>query len=189
MLKSELRRLYREKRKALTESQRLKLDDLLLIQFQKLSLPPLQAILSFYPIEDKKEINTFIITDYLQFTNPGLQVAYPKTNLQEHTMEAIVAEDEDSFERNAYNIPEPARGEAIDPQWLDAVLVPMLTFDSKGYRVGYGKGFYDRFLKSCREDCITIGLCYFDPVETILDAGEYDVTLNYCITPQQVYVF
>jgi 5-formyltetrahydrofolate cyclo-ligase len=189
MLKSELRRLYREKREALTAQQRLKMDDLLLIQFQQLALPPLQHILSFYPIEEKHEVNTFHITDYLQFTNPGLQVAYPKTNFADNSMQAIIAEDEDSFAPNAYNIPEPVGGEVVAPEWMDAVLVPMLAFDVKGHRVGYGKGFYDRFLASCHPQCITIGLCYFDPVEAILDAGQFDVTLNYCITPHKVYVF
>jgi len=189
MLKSELRKLYRGKREALTAQQRLKLDDLLLIQFQKLSLPPLQNVLSFYPIEEKNELNTFIITDYLQFTNPGLQVAYPKTDFTNNSMQAVVPPDDESFALNAYNIPEPVAGEVVEPQWLDAVLVPMLTFDQQGHRVGYGKGFYDRFLSNCSPQCLTIGLCYFNPVEAILDAGNYDVTLNYCITPYQVYVF
>ncbi len=189
MLKSELRKLYRNKRGALTPQQRLKLDDLLLIQFQKLSLPTLEYVLSFYPIEEKHELNTFIITDYLQFTNPGLQVAYPRTDFADNSMQAVVPPDEESFAPNAWNIPEPIGGEVVEPHWMDAVLVPMLAFDEAGHRVGYGKGFYDRFLASCSKHCITIGLCYFDPVPTILDAGNYDVTLNYCITPHQVYVF
>ena len=69
------------------------------------------------------------------------------------------------------------------------VLVPLLAFDSKGYRVGYGKGFYDRFLKQCRNDCVKIGLSYFEPIDAINDAGEFDVPLDFCITPQKAYVF
>lgn len=189
MVKKELRKLYRNKRATLTFQERLKLDDLLLIQFQKLSLPFLQSILSFYPIEEKGEMDTFIITDYLQFTNPGIQIAYPKTDMVECTMQALAVTEDTEFLDNDWGIPEPADGILIPPQKLDAVLVPMLAFDESGNRVGYGKGFYDRFLQQCRTDCITIGLCYFEPVPLIEDASNYDVTLNYCITPQRVYVF
>jgi 5-formyltetrahydrofolate cyclo-ligase len=189
MTKKELRKVYKSKRAELSAQQRMKLDDLMLIQFQKLSLPFLQTVLSFYPLEEKGEVDTFIFTDYLQFTNPGLVVAYPKTNLEACTMQAIATTSETEFQENAWGIPEPAADDIIEPHLIDAVLVPMLAFDERGNRVGYGKGFYDRFLQHCRADCITIGLCYFDPVPQIEDAGEYDVTLNYCITPQRVYVF
>jgi 5-formyltetrahydrofolate cyclo-ligase len=189
MLKKELRKIYKSKRAGLSFQDRLKLDDLLLIQFQKLPLPFIQTILSFYPLEERGEMDTFIITDYLSFTNPGIQVAFPKTNMDDCSMQAITVTDETEFEENDWSIPEPVSGTVLPPQAIDAVLVPMLAFDEKGNRVGYGKGFYDRFLQQCRTDCITIGLCYFDAVPLIEDAGNYDVTLNYCITPQRVYVF
>jgi 5-formyltetrahydrofolate cyclo-ligase len=189
MLKKEVRKLYKKKRDELTPSQKLKWDDLLLIQFQKLSLPPLSTVLSFFPMIDKAEINTFIITDYLKFINPGLQIAYPKTNMLDFSMQALLTDEETEFEENMYQIPEPVNGDLIDPQLLDVVLIPMLAFDKKGNRVGYGKGFYDRFLKECDPDCLKIGLCYFDAIDAIEDAGNYDVPLNYCITPQMVYVF
>lgn len=189
MLKKELRKKYRTARTALTPAQQLKLDDLLLIQFQKLALPPLQTVMSFYPMEERGEINTFILTDYLTFRNPGLQVCYPKTKLFQNTMQAMAADADTAFEPNAYGILEPASHTVIAPEQLDAVLLPLLAFDEKGNRVGYGKGFYDRFLEGCRRDCVKIGLSYFDAVDRIEDANEFDVPLNYCITPQTIYVF
>lgn len=189
MLKQQARAIYRKKRDELTPSQKLKMDDLLLIQFQKLSLPPLQTILSFVPMEGKNEVDTFIITDFLSFRNPGLQIAYPKTNLQENSMHAIMVTEETIFEENEYKIAEPVNGEVIDASMIDVVLVPLLVADEKGNRVGYGKGFYDRFLKGCRKDCIKIGVGYFDAIDTIEDANEFDVPLNYSITPQTIYVF
>jgi 5-formyltetrahydrofolate cyclo-ligase len=47
---------------------------------------------------------------------------------------------------------------AAKPELLDMIIIPLLAFDEKGYRVGYGKGFYDRYLKECRDDCLKIGL-------------------------------
>lgn len=188
MLKREARKLFREKRKQLSSSEQTKLDDLLLIQFQKIDLPFLSYALSFFPIEEHHEVNTFIFTAYLQFQHPGLHIAYPRTDFSNDQMQAILDKSE-NFVRNAYNIYEPASGEEIPPQLLDLVLVPLLVCDESGNRVGYGKGFYDRFLKLCRPDCVKVGLSYFDPVQTITDADEFDVPLNYCITPQKAYVF
>jgi 5-formyltetrahydrofolate cyclo-ligase len=65
----------------------------------------------------------------------------------------------------------------------------MLICDTKGYRVGYGKGFYDRYLAHCRKDVVKIGFSYFDPVEKITDTDQFDVPLTYCITPQHIYEF
>jgi 5-formyltetrahydrofolate cyclo-ligase len=189
MLKKEARTTFRDKRKQLSYQQKLKLDDLLLIRFQKLDFPFLSVLLSFHPIEEKNEVDTFMITRYLQFKNPGLQLAYPKTNLAENSMQAIVCEDEDEFLVNEYNIPEPVKCENIDPQLIDMVLVPLLAFDVKGVRVGYGKGFYDQFLQLCRTDCLKVGLSYFEAVASIDDAGEFDVPLDFCITPHKAYVF
>jgi len=189
MLKKELRKKYRTERLALTATQRAKWDDLILIQFQRLLLPPLQNILSFYPIEEKGEINTFILTDFLKFRNPGLDVCYPKTNVFQNTMQAVRTTDDTDFDTNEYGIPEPVSGRVLDAGRLDAILVPMLVFDKQGNRVGYGKGFYDRFLQSCRADCVKIGLCHFEAIDVIQDASEYDVPLNCCITPHTTYVF
>jgi 5-formyltetrahydrofolate cyclo-ligase len=189
MLKRNARKIYREQRKAVSASDKTKWDDLLLIQFQTLPLPFLSTVLSFYPLEENNEPDTFVIARYLQFKNPGINIAYPKTNLLDHSMQAIVCPEDAAFEENDFYVPEPVGGDSIDPQIIDLVLVPLLAFDKKGYRVGYGKGFYDRFLLQCKERCIKIGLSYFDPLDRIEDANEFDVPLDFCITPQKVYVF
>lgn len=189
MLKQEIRRLFREKRKAITAQQKMKWDDLILIQFQTLSLPFIDTAMSFYAIEENNEVSPFILTDYLHFKNPSLQLAYPKIDKDYPLMKAIVCPADAAFEVNEMGINEPVGNNEIPPEAIDLILVPLLAFDKKGQRVGYGKGYYDRFLKDCREDCIRIGLSYFEPVERIEDAGEFDVPLDLCITPQQVYVF
>ena len=103
-------------------------------------------------------------------------------------MNAIITESE-QFATNKYGIDEPAEGYVVDPASLDLVLVPLFIFDRKGTRVGYGKGFYDRFLPGCRKDCVKVGVSYFEPVDRIEDAQDFDVPLDFCISPQSVYVF
>src|SRR5438270_879259 len=182
MLKKEARDLFKQKRYTITAGDKMKWDDLLLIQFQALRFPFMNYILSFYPIEENNEVNTFLITDYLHFKNPQLHICYSKTDLNNRTMEAILCHADSIFQANAYNIPEPLDIEIIDPFSLDMIIVPMLTCDLNGNRVGYGKGFYDRYLKRCRKDSLKIGLSYFDPVDSVDDANEFDVPLDFCIT-------
>ena len=189
MLKKEARDLFRQKRYTISSTDKLKWDDLLLIQAQTIDFPFLDHILSFYPIEENNEVNTFLITDYLHFKNLSLKICYPRTNLKDYTMEAVLCNADSIFEANAYNIPEPLDTEIVDPTILDLVIIPMLICDKKGNRVGYGKGFYDRYLKQCRENCLKIGLSYFEPIDSVDDANEFDVPLDLCITPQRTYVF
>lgn len=189
MLKKEVRKIFDKKRRELDYTDRLKWDDLILINFQSIELPHLGAVFSYYPMEERNEINAFIITDFLHFRNPNLQICYPKMQIEEPNMEAIACHADTIFSTNAINILEPLETEVVDPLDIDMVLVPMLAFDLQGNRVGFGKGYYDRYLSRCRPDCIKVGLSYFEPVERIKDANEFDVPLNFCITPQKAYVF
>jgi 5-formyltetrahydrofolate cyclo-ligase len=189
MTKKELRNIYREKRNALTATEQAKLDDLLLIQFQKAELPFINTLLSYWPIEENKEPNAHLFTDYLEFRNPELLVAYPKTDFIINEMEAVATNEETEFIKNEQNIYEPESGNRMAPADIDMILVPLLAFDKKGYRVGYGKGFYDKYLADCRKNCIKAGFSYFDPVDEIADKDDFDVPLDLCITPQSVYVF
>jgi len=189
MLKKEVRKIYDQKRKNLSYTDRLKWDDLILINFQTIELPHLSAVFSFYPMEERNEINVFIITDYLHFRNPNLQICYPKMQIDLPNMEAIACHADTIFEANAINILEPLETDRVEPEEIDMVLVPMLACDVHGNRVGFGKGYYDRYLARCRRDCIKVGLSYFSPVERIEDANEFDVPLDFCITPEKAYVF
>lgn len=189
MLKKDIRKMFIKKRDEISSTERMKWDDLLLIQFQTIDIPFLDLVLSFYPIEDNKEVNSFILTDYLKFRNPNLQICYPRTHKADVSMEAVICHPDSIFETNAYNIPEPTDETIAPASELDMVLVPLLGFDLKGYRVGYGKGYYDRYLKDCRPDCLKIGFSYFEAVESVEDANEFDVPLDLCITPHRIYVF
>jgi 5-formyltetrahydrofolate cyclo-ligase len=104
-------------------------------------------------------------------------------------MEAIPVTKNTTFTKNRFNIFEPDGNEVIDPQLIDAVFVPLLAFDSRGYRVGYGKGYYDRYLAGCAQDVVKLGFSYFEAIDMIEDINEFDVPLNYCITPMRVYEF
>jgi len=190
MLKKEIRKRYKEKRQQLTASDKLKMDDLMLIQLQRLSFDDnVKMLMSYWPLEQHAEPNTHLFTYYLEHHLPHIQLCFPLIDREAVHMKAIHVHEESDFVENEWGIPEPEEGPEVAPKEIDIVLVPLLAFDTKGFRVGYGKGYYDKFLKECRPDVITIGFSYFPPVDKIEDTHAFDVPLNYCITPQQLYEF
>ena len=140
----------------------------------------------FLPIEDKNEVNTYLIIDSLRERNK--KVVIPKIANEIH-LEHFLLEQDTVLKKNRWGIPEPESAEQVPEKKIDLVFLPLLVFDESGHRVGYGKGYYDRFLKSCRSDVIKIGLSFFEGVEKISDTGPDDVRLDYCITPSTIYEF
>jgi len=189
MTKAGLRQVYKEKRLQLSPQQIEKFTDLLLINFQKIQLPFLSCIHTYIASEKLGETEPSAITRYLQFKNPGLKILVPKININSGSMQHIPFDDEVELTDNLFGIAEPAYGEIVEPGEIDLVLIPLLAYDQHGYRVGYGKGYYDKFLLQCSEDVIKIGLSFFEPVDEIDDINQFDISLNYCVTPQQVYEF
>jgi 5-formyltetrahydrofolate cyclo-ligase len=189
MTKEQIRKEYREKRLALGDPERDRLDDLMLISFQSAPIPFIHSLLSFWPIDENHEPNTHLATGFLKFRNPEMRTAYPVCDFTAETMVAMLTDADTPFVKKQFNMLEPSQGDICSPGELDMVFVPLLAFDKSGYRVGYGKGFYDRFLQDCREDCLKVGFSYFDPIPGRVPRHEFDVPLNLCITPQQVYVF
>ena len=92
------------------------------------------------------------------------------------------------FEEDALGIPIPKEEEYSDRSRIQLVLVPLLAYDIQGNRVGYGKGYYDKFLNGLKEDVLKVGLSYFPPEEMIQNEA-HDIRLDYCITPQSFYSF
>jgi 5-formyltetrahydrofolate cyclo-ligase len=189
MNKKELRNIYKEKRLAISQKEKLKLDDMIFIRFQQLYFEKANVLFTYSPKAGANEPDTHSISRYLQYIIPLLQIAYPVADTTTCTMEAMLINEETIFNTNKYGISEPAEGLLLEPDKIDIVFVPLIIYDEAGYRVGYGKGYYDKYLSQCREDVVKIGFSYFDPVENIDDRDVFDVPLNFCITPEKVYEF
>lgn len=189
MTKAEIRKLFRKERAALTLAQMDKLDDLILVNFQKIPLHNLHYVHSYIPSPALKEPDSSLILRFLEFRFPHLQIVAPRIDPAALTMSHHLLGKEDVLTPNKFGIHEPATGAPVRPEDLDLVLVPMLAFDRLGNRVGFGKGYYDRFLSTCRKDVIKIGLSFFDPVAAIDDVDPFDVPLSYCCTPYNLYTW
>lgn len=166
-----------------------KFHDLILIHFQELPLPFLHYLHTYLPALHHNEVDTHPVMEFLKFSNPNMRVVVPKTHIAENRMTHYIYDENTILKENTYHILEPENGEMVQSGDIDLVLVPLLAFDERGNRVGYGKGYYDRFLAECREDVIKVGLSFFEAVPLIDDTDEFDISLTYCVTPQKVYEF
>jgi 5-formyltetrahydrofolate cyclo-ligase len=189
MVKKEIRKIFIEKRHSLSALDMDDASEKIMNNFRTLDLQGAQVLLSYYPIPERKEFNVSVCEQLLVLENPKLQVAWPRLTEDGTTMEAVAVKKDSVMVKNRFNIYEPNNDEIIDPQLIDVVFVPLLAFDTKGYRVGYGKGYYDRFLPRCAQDIVKVGFSFFEAIDTIGDINEFDVPLNYCITPMRVYEF
>ena len=190
MQKQDLRKEYLQKRKALTEAEvegfSRKIHDWF---FRSIPVHAYATIHTFLPIKRNNEIDTWLIINTLQ-KDFATDIVIPKSH-DDGTMSHYLLTKDTVFEENKWKIPEPSPVGTLQfsVSQIDLVLIPLLCFDKKGYRVGYGKGYYDRFLAECRPDVMKIGLSIFEPVDEISDVNEFDVKMDYCITPNRIWDF
>ena len=190
MTKEELRKVYIQKRNSLSDTHYQDLNDgLCRVFFNSIHLSGVNILHSFLPIQKNKEPDTMMILNQIKERYPQVHLSLPRVNDTTHLLESVFLETSTVLKNNSWGIPEPQNGKVTDPQKIDMVLVPMLIFDRTGHRVGYGKGYYDKFLATTSADCKRIGICLFDPVDRIDDIMEFDEPLDECITPAGPYKF
>lgn len=188
MTKSELRKLHLQKRLSLNEAECLHFSRQICDQFfTHVDLDYVNIMHAYLPIEKNKEPNTWLILDRIKKEFPKIRISLPR--VRNNNLENFFFEGPYQLEKNNWGIPEPKQGVPTPSDKIDLVIVPLIAFDRRGNRVGYGKGFYDKFLKECRLDCMKVGLSFFEPVEKISDVEEYDIALTHCITPNKLYQF
>lgn len=143
----------------------------------------------FLPIEGNREPDTYTVADWLRHTYPNMRLVLSQTDRVAHRMLHFIWDDNTVLKLNHWGIPEPEKGVPVSAQEVDAVFVPLLAFDIHGNRVGYGKGFYDRFLADCGTGTTKIGLSLFEAEPTIAGLDAFDIPLDYCVTPKRIWDF
>ncbi|HET8809207.1 MAG TPA: 5-formyltetrahydrofolate cyclo-ligase [Flavobacteriaceae bacterium] len=190
MNKQELRIHYKRKREKLTENEIA--EKSLAIANNALKLPIWER--SFYhlflSISKLKEVETEFLLHILN--GKDKQIVVSKSDFETQNLKHFLLTDSVSLEINAQGIPEPvenANAIEIPPEKIEVVFVPLLAFDKSGHRIGYGKGFYDRFLAECKPTTLKIGLSFFEAEEKLEEIFTTDVPLDFCVTPEKVYNF
>ena len=183
--KTFLRSHYKKKRFSLTKQEVDDLSQRVYKQLDKLNIWKLKHYHIFISISNYNELDTSFIINKLKSEQKIIIVPKISNNELVH----IAINNETEFGLNEYGIKEPNDGNHFIIENLDIIFIPLLAFDIEGHRVGYGKGYYDRFLKLTNNSTLKIGLSFFDPINKILDIDDNDVKLDYCVTPKQVHKF
>jgi 5-formyltetrahydrofolate cyclo-ligase len=190
MTKAEIRRHLKQKRQHVSAEEIEVLSrQICRLFFENFTLTGVDYLHIFLPIARFKEINTWPVINFLEKNFAGIRIIFPKSNPEDLSMESFLYDTSLVLAENAWGIIEPVAGNRIAAHLIDIMLLPLLSFDTRGYRVGYGKGFYDRFLTTCRNDIIKIGLSMEEPMPEIKDINEFDIPMDYCITPQRIWHF
>lgn len=190
MTKEELRKIYLQKRRSLSNLEYEKLSIQLCENFfNQVDLSSTKTLHIFIPIEKNREPNTIFIIERIQNKFPHISLVVPRVNYNTEEMDNFLFQGFDQLEKNKWGILEPREGKRIESQEINMVLIPLLTFDEEGHRVGYGKGFYDKFLNKCKSDCKRIGLSLLEPIAKIDDINTHDGKLHACITPSKTWNF
>ncbi|MFC3200136.1 5-formyltetrahydrofolate cyclo-ligase [Parapedobacter deserti] len=187
--KQALRKIYREKRINLSIDQYQSLNRALVARVETLDVSQFATIHLFLPIEGNREPDTRTLAQSLKRKHPHIRLVLPRTAGGSFGLQHVVWNENTTLSLNHWGIPEPEGGTAVAPQEVDAVFVPLLAFDTRGNRVGYGKGFYDRFLAECRPETAKIGLSLFDAEPAITGIDAYDIPLDACVTPYRIWHF
>ena len=187
MIKSQLRKKYKTLRATLTEEQIETQSLAIANQLLKLNIWEFEFYHIFLTIEEQKEVQTEYILNILSGKDKNIVVS--KSNFEDYSMSHFLLTDSTKLKTNNYNIPEPINGIPIKESLIDVVFIPLLAFDTKGHRIGYGKGFYDRFLANCRPYTLKIGLSFFEPETDEFQINPNDIKLDYCVTPDKAISF
>src|SRR5690606_22310774 len=132
------------------------------------------------------EVDTFPLIKALQ--DQGKTIYTSTSDFTNGTMQTVKLGADPLFGSDKYGIPVPLETVEGSNSLLQAVLVPLLAYDLEGHRLGYGKGFYDKFLSQLGQGVLKVGISFF-PAEKFIPTEEHDVRLDSCINPDGVIEF
>ncbi|MFO7744060.1 MAG: 5-formyltetrahydrofolate cyclo-ligase [Psychroflexus sp.] len=185
MDKDELRSKYKALRNNLSASEIEELSLQIANQSLKLDIWDFTFYHIFLSISKHREINSEYILQII--FGKDRNVVIPK--VKDAELEHYLLTDSTKLKLSKWGIPEPEKGIKIEPNQIDVVFMPLLAYDKTGNRIGYGKGFYDKFLSDCRPETLKIGLSFFEPEEKSIEVSDHDIGLDFCITPSRIYNF
>ena len=174
-MKKELRKISLEKRKIISSKDK----DIKIIKnlFSMEVLCKLKNILIYYPL--KYEPDTRICFSYREKNWFLPRVNGLNLDICEYRY--------DQLERGKYNIIEPTNNKIDNYNKIDIIVVPAIAVDKKGYRIGYGKGYYDRLIPKLKKDCIKVYITYEDLIYQTIYPNEKDIKCDFIVSEKRVY--
>ena len=158
----------------------LKINSLKFISFLKINLPNLKNIGGYYPYN--YEIDDLEILDLLE--KKQFNISLPIIN-KNNQMNFFKCSNNDPMKINKFGIPEPVSSRIFYP---DILLVPLVGYDDNLNRLGYGGGFYDRYIEKIEKikNVIKIGIAFSFQKITSVPTNNYDKKLDFVITEKEI---
>lgn len=121
--------------------------------------------------------------------NENKKIAYPKCTDNNGCMSFYYVNSHNELKEGLFGVREPINNanKLAVPNSRTVVLVPALAFNPKGFRVGYGKGYYDRYLS--KFDCVSVGICYNELCDLDFSEEKYDISVNYIVNDKKLTEF
>lgn len=180
MNKKELRKIMIEKRDNIYKEEKAVMDKNIIFSLKEKEFYKNSKNIFIY-LGFGSEIDTM---SYIQdFINDGKHIFIPRTDIKTKNMEAVEITSLDGLKENKYGILEPNDNkEEFYKNNLDLIILPGVAFDHSGRRIGYGGGYYDRYLEDIDKRIIKVALIYdFQLLENV-PAEEHDIKADYIIT-------
>lgn len=183
-MKKQIRKEYLSKRKQFTSTEINAWSQAIAKHFFQTEFMDAQTFHVFLSMPKFNEVNTQYIIEELWRQNRDVVV--PK--MKEKQLLSCPYNSETVLIKNDWGIMEPASCTEVEPKLIDIVIVPLLIADKRGNRIGYGGGYYDRFLSKLSDTTKFIGINFFEPIDEVLHE-DFDILLDYLITPNAIYTF
>ncbi|HLR76230.1 MAG TPA: 5-formyltetrahydrofolate cyclo-ligase [Balneolaceae bacterium] len=141
-----------------------------------------KSVHCYVSINERNEVNTHPLIK--KMLAEGKRVIVPISEIEKGTLRNVQLNQFKDLKPNRWGVLEPAEGEEAAHHELDLIIVPMAGGDMNKNRIGYGKGFYDRFL--AQTNCLKIGLLFEPCLEDEIPTESFDVKLDKLITEQRL---
>ena len=180
-IKKETRRIFLEKRKSISEIGRRLFDEALFLKTVSLdAYKNAEVLLAYYPVKNEPNVLPIV----LHAISEGKRVAFPISDPEGFALDFRFVGGLADLSEGTYSIPEPsADADKYVNNEKTLCIVPGLAFDREGKRIGYGKGYYDRFLSIFSG--VSLGLCYSDFLVDKLVSENTDISLDIIITDKE----
>ncbi|PZX54747.1 5-formyltetrahydrofolate cyclo-ligase [Algoriphagus ratkowskyi] len=186
--KQQLRIFYKKLRAGLSDEDLEKkslqiLDNLIVFLKERKDLEHFHL---FFPISKQREINTFLIKEFLEARKNTIYTS--RVEADSLALQTLQLQPNTKFYLDKWGIPVPKDYLLVSNEMIQVVFVPLLAYDQKGNRIGFGKGYYDLFLSSLDSSVCKIGLSLFS-AELHIPSELHDIPLDFCITPENILTF
>ncbi len=144
------------------------------------------VLLLYYPI--KGEVNVLPVMEAA--VNAGKKVAFPRCRAEDHSMTFYYTSSQSDFEKGSYGLQEPLTDLPVfDPEDISRknvlCIVPAVVYDRRGYRVGYGGGYYDRFFGKYKP--ASVGVVYEEFILRSVPHGRFDISVDVVVSERGIY--